>query len=216
MTVTGQAPLPRRKPGRPSNETRAKLSAHIIDSAWSVFVRNGFAQATVQEICSTANISLATFYRYFESKDDVFRVAMQRAGAALTEQLRVAENAGSFEEALTQFADAFVFSPALLQFGDALALLMSEAKRLPDLLDLVAKPSRPWMEGVQALIRRHHPQFSAEESLDLAFLFIDMIGARVSRERSLDIPQPDPTHMANRLRAAVKIFVAGVDSLRAQ
>jgi AcrR family transcriptional regulator len=213
MTVTGQAPLPRRKPGRPSNETRAKLGDHIIDSAWAVFVRSGFTQATIQEICSEANISLATFYRYFPNKNEIFRIAMQRAGSTIVEQLRIAETAGNFEEALMQFAEAFTYSPARGQFGDALSLLISEARRFPDLLGLVEQPSMDWIEGIQALIRRDHPRFTKGEALDLAFLFIDMIGARVSRERALNLPQPNPEHAAKRLRTAVRVFVTGLDGV---
>jgi AcrR family transcriptional regulator len=61
---------------RLDSQTRAGL----IASAGQAFSELGYARTTVADITSRAEVSRATFYVYFGSKDDVFRV--------LTEQLR--------------------------------------------------------------------------------------------------------------------------------
>ena len=61
---------------RLDSQTRAAL----IAAARVTFSRLGYARATVGDITERADVSRATFYVYFASKDDVFRV--------LTEQLR--------------------------------------------------------------------------------------------------------------------------------
>ena len=57
-------------------QTRAAL----IAAARITFSRLGYARTTVADFTERAEVSRATFYVYFASKDDVFRV--------LTEQLR--------------------------------------------------------------------------------------------------------------------------------
>jgi AcrR family transcriptional regulator len=61
---------------RLDSQTRAAL----IVAARTTFSRLGYARTTVADITERADVSRATFYVYFASKDDVFRV--------LTEQLR--------------------------------------------------------------------------------------------------------------------------------
>ena len=61
---------------RLDSQTRAAL----IAAAGCAFSELGYARTTVADITDRADVSRATFYVYFASKDDVFRV--------LTEQLR--------------------------------------------------------------------------------------------------------------------------------
>lgn len=46
----------------------AKQSALIV-TAFELFSRHGFQRVSVDEICTTAQVSKVTFYRYFKSKD---------------------------------------------------------------------------------------------------------------------------------------------------
>jgi AcrR family transcriptional regulator len=210
------AKSPKRKRGRPSNEVRATLAQHIAQSAWSAFVERGFSQTTVQDICDSADVSLATFYRYYSSKNDVLKLVMRRAGDAVLQQLRLAETATTLEESLLLFATNFTSSPAHLEFADALTLLVSEIKNFPELLQLVAQPSLEWLSGIQNLISREYPTFTTGETLDLAFLFADMVGARVFRERALAMRGPNPAHASKLVQTTVRIFVAGVAAVAAE
>jgi AcrR family transcriptional regulator len=56
-------------PDNPSTDTRR---LKIVESALAAFSRKGFYDSRVDDICSVARISRATFYRYFEGKDDIF------------------------------------------------------------------------------------------------------------------------------------------------
>ncbi|WP_036518545.1 TetR/AcrR family transcriptional regulator [Nocardia sp. 348MFTsu5.1] len=46
----------------------------LLDAARTVFEDVGFPEARVELITAAAQVSYGTFYRYFESKEDVFRV----------------------------------------------------------------------------------------------------------------------------------------------
>lgn len=57
----------------PTTNTATSLRARILAAGEVVFARAGYAGATVDDVISAAQTSRATFYRYFTSKDDLFR-----------------------------------------------------------------------------------------------------------------------------------------------
>ena len=56
------------------------MRAALIAAARITFCRLGYARTTVADISERANVSRATFYVYFASKDDVFRVLTEQLG----------------------------------------------------------------------------------------------------------------------------------------
>jgi AcrR family transcriptional regulator len=64
----------------------------IVESALAVFSRKGFYASRVEDICAAAGISRATFYRYFEGKDDVFDALIELMSA---EVLTTVEHLGA-------------------------------------------------------------------------------------------------------------------------
>jgi AcrR family transcriptional regulator len=66
---------------RLDSQTRAAL----IAAAHQTFSRLGYARTTVADITERADVSRATFYVYFASKDDVFRVLTERLRDAFLE-----------------------------------------------------------------------------------------------------------------------------------
>ena len=67
------ATTPVTKKRRDRGETRQRL----LDSALSVFARNGYERATVDEIVREAGFSKGAFYVHFESKEDLFWEMLQ-------------------------------------------------------------------------------------------------------------------------------------------
>lgn len=45
---------------------------HLLESALLVISRKGYHDARIEDVCTAAGISRATFYRYFDSKDSLF------------------------------------------------------------------------------------------------------------------------------------------------
>lgn len=54
-------------------------SNHILDAALPVFVRHGFRKASMADIARAANISRASLYLSFGSKEELFRAGSTRA-----------------------------------------------------------------------------------------------------------------------------------------
>jgi AcrR family transcriptional regulator len=58
--------------GGPATQSSEKRRNQILENALTVFSRSGFAASRVDDISTAAGISRATFYRYFDGKDDIF------------------------------------------------------------------------------------------------------------------------------------------------
>ena len=57
-------------------ETKAILREKILKAAREVFMTEGFESATIEKIAKTAGVGLGTAYNYFNSKEDIFILAM--------------------------------------------------------------------------------------------------------------------------------------------
>ena len=56
--------------------------------ALDLFLENGYEQTTIDDICAVAGISRSTFFRYFPSKEDVFKSEISTVGEDLLAALR--------------------------------------------------------------------------------------------------------------------------------
>jgi AcrR family transcriptional regulator len=61
----------------------ARTRERIVSETLSLFARKGFHQTTVRDISSAAEVSRATLYQYFESKEEIFVELLDECGAAL-------------------------------------------------------------------------------------------------------------------------------------
>jgi AcrR family transcriptional regulator len=68
VAVSAQEPAAGRR-DRKKNETRQALR----DAAHRLFAEKGFTQTTIDDIAAAADVSRRTFFRYYDSKDDLLR-----------------------------------------------------------------------------------------------------------------------------------------------
>ncbi len=64
---------------RRSRETRARL----VEAARDQFVRRGFDETTVNDLCDAAGVTVGAFYFYFDAKEDLL-LELASAGSELT------------------------------------------------------------------------------------------------------------------------------------
>ncbi len=111
----------RRKDARP---------AEIIEAALDLFIEAGFADTKLSEVAKRAGIAKGTVYRYFDTKEELFRAVVRQALAA---------NLGAIEQMAAGYEGPL---------ADLLPLMMGMAaqrlgnSRLPAILRLVVADSR--------------------------------------------------------------------------
>ena len=122
--------MSRRKHARPSE---------IVEAAWQVFDRKGYAAATLDDIANTAGVAKGTLYLYFASKQDLFRAVVQDA---------VSIGASALERARTEAPLPFIqLVPRLLH----LAIQAFVGTRAAGTLRLVIAESRAFPDVAQTL-----------------------------------------------------------------
>ena len=84
-------------------EPEEKVS-RLIASATTVFGKDGYARARVQDICRSAGVSVGTFYEHFESKADLLLHIAELESDHLT--LPASTSREDLERAMTQVVDS--------------------------------------------------------------------------------------------------------------
>ncbi len=79
-----------RERGRPPKLPEHLRRAVVLDAAVARFAEVGRAGATIDEIASAAGVRKPAIYEMFDSKDDLFRAAVDREVSALCDLFRVA------------------------------------------------------------------------------------------------------------------------------
>jgi AcrR family transcriptional regulator len=169
---------------------RAERREQILDAATRAFARAGFTSTSLDDVAAEARITRVLLYRHFDSKADMYRAVLDRAGRRLGNQ--VGHN--DFDEHTI---------PALLRAAaadpDAFRLLFRYAAREPEFRDLTDRlaatatavardslsphiPDGPWLEWASRLI----PTLTLEAVIAW-----------------LDAGQPEPGHAADRIGRAI-------------
>ncbi|NUP26438.1 MAG: TetR/AcrR family transcriptional regulator [Nocardia sp.] len=129
----------------------------LLDAARTVFETVGFLDARVEQIAQEAGVSYGTFYRYFESKDDVFGELSNRlfedmhrrepAAAGLPPAERLIASNRSYYQAYRRNAPMMAIIEQVATFNDEFRLLRHEHRH--QLIDRTARAIARWQsEGL--------------------------------------------------------------------
>ncbi len=112
----------------------ASKSAQIIEAAVAEFQEKGFAAASMDRISARAEVSKRTLYKYFESKENLFRSIVTELSSRFAEVLEIRyEKDRDIREQLTELAWA---EGRILMLPDVIAMarmVISETLRNPAL-----------------------------------------------------------------------------------
>jgi AcrR family transcriptional regulator len=132
----------------PAARGRIDKRLAILDAASTVFARQGYAQAGVDEIAALAGVAKATVYTHFQDKENLLRQAVTAdADRALAANLAVVDRITVEDGDLRPMLDDV--ARRLLQCycderSQALRrLLAAEINHFPELLDIVASAASP-------------------------------------------------------------------------
>jgi AcrR family transcriptional regulator len=151
----------RRRRGRPTQpERRAATRAALMEAAWTVFLRRGFAGSSVEEIAAEAGYTRGAFYYNFRSTGELFAELLQQQVYGLYREmgerrLESSELPLSLRDAGRELAEAQEWPNARRLFRLWLELL-AEAGRDDELRKLAAGFWTGNRELLTELIRRDY------------------------------------------------------------
>ncbi len=133
-----------------ANQTQDAARERIIDAAERTFAESGMSGTPVQAIASAARCSRATFYRYFDSRDELVAAVMMRQANRLV--LQIQERLATIDDPGEAIVQAIVLTvnqvprhPQLAMFFEATDLatthrLVGEPGMIFDLAGLILGP----------------------------------------------------------------------------
>jgi TetR/AcrR family transcriptional regulator, mexJK operon transcriptional repressor len=148
--------------GRIDNPSRGRIDKRqaIVDAAASVFVREGYALASIDAIALEAGVAKPTIYNHLGGKENLFRTvvieATQRSLARILAALEdFPTDAADLQGRLTEIARRVVECQASEQGWALQRLIYAEAARFPDLYDTIrATGSGPILDALAGRLAR--------------------------------------------------------------
>ena len=153
--------------------TEAHLEARrqqILDAAFACFARQGFHQATMQDICREAELSPGAVYRYFDGKEAIIEAS---CGQCLQETVTVFETATQHDgtlKVLDEVVDVF-FGRLDQPEADLVQChmhiqLWGEALRSPQVREFVSRNRVGVLEHLRGIVFRAQQRGEFNPELD--------------------------------------------------
>jgi AcrR family transcriptional regulator len=160
----------------PGLRERKKQRTHqlIADTAWRLFAERGFEQVTVAEIAAAAELSEATVFNYFATKEDLIFGRMEVFEAELVDAIRDRPERETIVQAFGRFAI------------QARGFLASDDERATEGMRDAARI----ISGSPALLARQRQIFEQ---------YTDALAAAIAQERGLAADDVEPWVAANAL-----------------
>ena len=200
----------------PTPEAGSK-PAQILEAAGKLFLENGYGAVSMDAVAKTANVSKATLYAHFGSKDELFRamVACECRGNAIMSVCEEAKTLGLAEglRLIGRHFSTMVLSPKALA---GYRVVVGEAHRFPELAHAFydAGPARTMEQIVgymawvneKGLLAIPDPQLAAEQ-------FVGLIKSHTHLRFLLCLTErPTDAEMERILDGAVTLIIKGYAS----
>jgi AcrR family transcriptional regulator len=144
-------------------ETRRR---EILDAAAACFARDGFHQASMQDICSEADLSPGAVYRYFRSKEEIIEAMCERNMVEDAETIRGAVDTDSSLEAFNELTRIFLLGVSDHESCALCIQLLAEAPRNATILESVRRGRVAVRDTLTGFIRKGQERGEFNQSLD--------------------------------------------------
>jgi AcrR family transcriptional regulator len=164
----------------------------ILEAAAACFVRRGFHQSTMQEICREAGLSPGSVYRYYRGKEQIIAAMVERDCAENLELIETVRTHADTTEAFAAMANT-----ALQKLSDQAVCTLhievtAEALRNPRMAEIVARSDAANLEALAEIIRHAQArgvidtQLDARQSAELLIALIEGLALRKGLNPQLD------------------------------
>jgi TetR/AcrR family transcriptional regulator, repressor for uid operon len=144
----------------------AERRRQILEAAHTCFVRKGFHQTSIDEICTTAEISPGGLYRYFSSKDAIIEAIGEAARLEVRELLSGVRAGSNIVDGLTKLVAQF--SELLTDRAEAgLGVeLIAEGLRNPVIGNIMRAAESAMIDDFSELVAEGQGRGDIESSID--------------------------------------------------
>jgi TetR/AcrR family transcriptional regulator, mexJK operon transcriptional repressor len=183
----------------------------ILGGAMTIFMREGFAATSMEQIAKEAGVSKGTLYNYFDSKQALFSTIIELECARIVGQVFDLDAiSGPPGEVLMKLGMGFMMSILNPQAMSVYRSMIAESTRFPELGQLFMQSGPE--SGAQSLgryLRRlaNAGLLAVDDELMAAHQFIALCDAGLCNQAHLQVGQPTPEQLQARVASAVQVFL---------
>lgn len=202
----------RRHAGRPTPEAALALTQRIVDAAQALFLTQGYAATSLQQIATAAGATKRTLYVKVGDKAMLFAAVVHRLLDRKQEALALEGVSGATEARLTSFGTdvlANSLDPDVLRLN---RLLVAEARRFPELVTLMEAQMMQGSVGRLTELLREEVKWRRlvlDDPHMSAQLLLGMIIGMPQRAVVYGQAAWTPERIAAWVRAAIGLFLVG-------
>lgn len=145
--------------GRPSASMAGEVEERILDAATTVFLRYGFAGASLERIADAASASKATLYSRYDGKEALFSAVVKRNVERTMQIVQDSPRSESLHERLALTTRTLVTRLLSDDVVGLIRIVVADAQRFPSLAKLTHDSGRlKAIDAVTAVIADHSQQ----------------------------------------------------------
>jgi TetR/AcrR family transcriptional regulator, mexJK operon transcriptional repressor len=183
----------------------------ILSSAMPIFMREGFAATSMDLIAKDAGVSKGTLYNHFDSKQALFSTIIELECARILGQVFDLDAVtGPPEEVLMKLGTGFMMSILNPQAMSVYRSMIAESTKFPELGELFMQSGpEPGAQSLGRYLRRlaNEGVLAVEDELMAAHQFIALCDAGLCNQAHLQVGQPTPQQVQERVVSAVRVFL---------
>ena len=166
-------------------ELRKKRQLQIIEAASRCFIRKGFHQTSINDICKEAGMSPGGLYRYFNSKDEIIRATSDLETEWLLEEINKLGPKQDVVAALTKTAMDIILAYNEPDQARFIAEIYAESARNPTIGESFAKSDEETRKGLTLILKmeqdegRISPIFPPKEVAQTIIALVDGFSTRI-------------------------------------
>lgn len=169
---------------RINEKRREARRQHIMDAAAACFIRHGFHQASMQQICAEAGMSPGNLYRYFGGKDEIIEAIAESEREDIADILRELSGTRNLLKSLKTIGVEVLRLSADTGYGRLSVEVVAEASRNPRVADIIAETDRELVGGLIAALQKAQaagevdPELSADATAEILLALLDGLMSR--------------------------------------
>jgi AcrR family transcriptional regulator len=163
----------------PVTERGRRTRASLIEAARRVFAEHSYADATIADITTAAEVAHGTFYTYFESKRDLFVEVVESLVTEIRAEARSLPRDGDDPWSRVERSNRG-YLRAYKRNARLMGVLEQVAMDDPELRDVRLASRRYWVERQEEQIKRWQAEGLARAEIDAGYA-ANALGAMVDR-----------------------------------
>ena len=166
MQLSTTAQLARSGERSPATDRGERTRLRLLDAARMVFEKRGYHGAAVADIAKAAGVAHGTFYKYFESKDDVFRELTNQVVGAMFERTRAEQLAPDTVHRIVSANWRYI--QAFREDADFLAIVWQVVMFEAEYREFWLRVRQRWADTIERWVTREVEAGTADVRLDPA------------------------------------------------